>query len=74
MTALTRVRRTVDIGLTRPLVVTLDANHGEPLLWFRQKGRRTSYALPLSWCYTQAAKRAAEQLRAERKARRKGKP
>ena len=71
MTALTRVRRTVDLGLRRPIVVTLDWNNGAPLLWFREKGRRTAFALPLAWCFTQAAKRAAEQLRLDRKAKRK---
>lgn len=71
MTKLTRVVRTVDIGERRPIVVTMDDNAGQPLLWFREKGRRTAWALPLGWCYRQAALKAAEQLRAERRARRK---
>lgn len=71
MTKLKVVRRTVDIGGRRALVVTMDDNGGKPLLWFREKGRRTSYALPLAWCYARAAKLAAEALLAERKARRR---
>lgn len=68
MTALRKpVTRWVDFG-RGPVAVTLDPSG---LITFREKGRRTVYAMPLGATFVQAVGRAIAARKAERK---RGKP
>jgi hypothetical protein len=52
----------------RPLIVTL---HQDGYIVLREKGRRTSYSIPIEAAYWMAVKKAADSLRMERLARKK---
>lgn len=68
MTRLSKpVTRWVDFG-RGPVAVTLDPSG---LITFREKGRRASYAIPLSVVFVRAVVQATEASKAERKANKK---
>jgi hypothetical protein len=68
MTKLTReVTRVVDFG-RGPVAITL---HPDGLVIFREKARRTRFALPIGAAYVQAVGRYVSAQRAARKAARK---
>ncbi len=58
-------------GRHRPVIIEL-APPGD-LVGFRLKGMRTTYWLPVSWCYLEALKVRMAAIRAERKAARAAK-
>lgn len=57
-------------GRSRQIVIEL-APPGD-VIGFRLKGTRTTYHLPVDWCYREALKAELARRRAERKKARKG--
>ena len=57
-----------DLGM-RAVMATIGSTSG--VIELRAKGLRSRYTLDLGWCYHQAARQHAEQLRAQRRANRK---
>jgi len=63
-------------GRRRAIIVEMspgmEGKPGPGFIGFRLHGTRTTYYLPVDWCFREACKAELQRARAERRAKRKG--